>query len=212
MTKIKPLEFNDPAPDLDVLTAGGELVRLSALWQTGPLVLAFTRHFGCPQCKEMLDQLFERQDSMQHSGLQLAIVTQATPNQAAAFCAERAALAGAPTPTCLADPQRRLYAAYGLTRGTLRQTILSWAVMGANRRLARRKGYRPEMPPPGQDSLLMSGIFIIGTDGHIRLPYYYDHIADHPVPELLLKGIFATNWDTPLDDSFGPGGASQRSQ
>lgn len=195
----KTLNFNDLAPDMEVQTAQGSRVRLSALWADGPLVLAFTRHFGCPQCKEMLDQLLEEWPQLAKAGLRIAVVTQAAPEVAREFCAQRA-----PEAICLADPERKLYAAYHLSKGTLRQTFLSWSVMRGNRRAANKKGYKPELPPAGQDAMLMSGIFIIGKDGRIRLPYYYDHIADHPEAELLLQGIFATNWNEPLEGPFGP--------
>ena len=51
----------------------------------------------------------------------------------------------------------------------------------------------------GQDAFQMSGIFIIGPDGRIRLPYYYDDIADHPPVELLMGGVMGMNWSTPFD-------------
>jgi len=46
MNKIIRLDYNDPAPDLDITTASGEVIRLSSLWSDRTLVLAFTRHYG----------------------------------------------------------------------------------------------------------------------------------------------------------------------
>jgi peroxiredoxin len=46
MNKITRLDYDDPAPDLDIQTATGEVIRLSSLWTDKTLVLAFTRHFG----------------------------------------------------------------------------------------------------------------------------------------------------------------------
>ncbi len=57
MTKQKPLNFNRSAPDLSLLNTDGEPVQLSSLWAAQPLLLSFTRHFGCTQCKEMLEEL-----------------------------------------------------------------------------------------------------------------------------------------------------------
>ncbi len=51
----KQLNFNSPAPDLQLQDTSGKPVQLSSLWAKKPLLLAFTRHFGCTQCKEMLD-------------------------------------------------------------------------------------------------------------------------------------------------------------
>ncbi len=200
MNKKNLLRFQDFAPDLRLQNAAGEAVRLSELWAARPLLLAFSRHFGCPQCKEMLDQLVELRDQIEARGLGIAVITQAEPELARTFGEQRA-----PGLLLLCDPQRQAYAAYGLGRGALRQTLLSPSVWFANRRLARSKGYNTELPPPGQDALVMSGVFVIGTDGRVRLPYYYDTIADHPDASLLLEGFLSTGWDRPFDGPLGAG-------
>jgi peroxiredoxin len=199
MAKTAQLKFNELAPDVEILTTEGQPFRLSTLWQGRVLVLAFTRHFGCPQCKEMLDQLVESKPDFAAKGLNLALVTQGTPEAAKKFCAERA-----PGVTCLADPERGAYRAYGLGRASLLQSVLSPRVMKSNKRLEREKGWKPEMPPAGQDAFQMSGTFIIGADGRIRLPYYYDDIADHPPVELLLRGVMGMDWSTPLESPIEP--------
>lgn len=194
------LDFNDPAPDLDVRLALGGSVRLSALWSQQPLLLAFTRHFGCTQCKEMLDRLRAGQPQLEAAHLRLAVVTQGAAEAAAEFCGRFAP----PGSVCLSDPERQAYAAYGLERGSLFQTVLSpriWKAVNA----AAKKGYHLEPPPAGQDVRLMSGTFIIGRDGRIRLPYYYADIADHPPMEALIQGFLDTDWDKPLAGPFGPG-------
>jgi peroxiredoxin len=73
------LKFNDPAPDLELQDVNGAPLQLASLWQTQVLILAFTRHFGCPQCKEMVDQLGATRD--QAKNLALAIVTQGLPSK-----------------------------------------------------------------------------------------------------------------------------------
>jgi len=199
MPRQKLLTFNAPAPDAEVFTTSGAPIKLSALWRDAPLVLAFTRHFGCPQCKEMMDELHTLQPELEKHGLRLAIVTQGTPEQATAFCAERA-----PGATCLADPTRRAYAAYGLSRGSIWQTLLSPRIWQSNRRLKREKNFSPEVPPAGQDAFVMSGTFVIGRDGRVRLPYYYQDIADHPPADLLLHGLMGMDWNDPLEGSLKP--------
>jgi peroxiredoxin len=199
MQKQKQLKFNDQAPDLELTASDGTIVKLSSLWQKKVLVLTFTRHFGCPQCKEMLDELVTGYPELANAGLSLAVVTQGTPEQTKDFCAERA-----PGILCLADPEKSAYTAYGLGRGTLRQTFLSAQVWRSNRRLKQTRGWNTELPPPGQDSMLMSGTFVIGPDGLVRLPYYYENIADHPPLELLVKGILGTDWKKPLGSPITP--------
>jgi hypothetical protein len=47
------------------------------------------------------------------------------------------------------------------------------------------------------------GRFIVATDGRVVLPYYYDHIADHPSLDLLLSGVFSTRWDRDFNGPLG---------
>jgi peroxiredoxin len=199
MLKMAHLKFNDLAPDLELETAEGERIRLSSLWERQTLVLAFTRHFGCPQCKEMLDHLVVSKADLAEKGISLAVVTQAEPGAARGFCDQYA-----PGVLCLADPTRKAYRAYGLGRGTLGQTLLSWRVWRSNARLKKARGWRSELPPKGQDAMQMSGTFIIGIDGRIRLPYYYDNIADHPSVELLLNGVLGMDWGKPFESAIEP--------
>jgi peroxiredoxin len=194
MSKTPRLQFYHPAPDVELADTSGNAVRLSSLWGEQTLLLAFTRHFGCPQCKELLAELAQGEQQLAQSGLRLAVITQASPPDAAEFCARFA-----PGILCLADPERKAYQAYGLGRGNLRQTIFSPEALSSNARLKKTRGWDAELPPAGQDAMLMSGLFIIGTDGLIRLPYYYDHIADHPPLALLLNGIMGVEWKRPFE-------------
>jgi peroxiredoxin len=200
MSRLAHLKFNDPAPDLELLDPEGQPVRLSSLWKEFPLVLAFTRHFGCPQCKEMVNMLAEATPEIRSSGLGLAFVTQGSPEATKAFCEEHA-----PGLVCLADPGRIAYHAYGLERATVWQTFLSWRVWQSNWRLKVERGWNSHYPPAGQDAMQLSGTFVIGKDGRIRLPYYYDNIADHPPVELLLHGVLGMDWSQPFE---GPVGSS----
>jgi peroxiredoxin len=193
------LKFNDLAPDLELQDVHGNPVHLSVLWRKQVLLLAFTRHFGCPQCKEMVDQLVTAGPALRARNLALAIVTQAAPEEAKIFCEQRA-----PGVHCLADPGRKAYDAYGLERANLWQTFLSLNVWRANRRLSHERGWNTELPPPGQDAMQMAGTFVIGTDGRIRLPYYYDDIADHPPVDLLLHGVMGIDWNQSFNGPVSP--------
>ncbi len=199
MTKTAHLKFNDPAPDLDLQDVTGQAVRLGSLWEKQVLILAFTRHFGCPQCKEMVDELAAAWPGLQAKNLALAIVTQAAPAEAKVFCEQRA-----PGLLCLADPERKAYTAYGLERASLWQTFLSLHVWRSNRHLRLTRGWSTEWPPKGQDAMQMAGVFVIAPDGRIRLPYYYDDIADHPSAELLLHGVMGMDWDQIFDGPVAP--------
>jgi peroxiredoxin len=199
MTHPKPLNFNRSAPDLTLLNTAGESVQLSSLWAQRPLLLSFTRHFGCTQCKEMLEELVAGKERIEAAGLGIVVILQGTPEAGAVFAQQFA-----PGLPCLCDPERKAYQAYGLERGNLFQTFLNPKVWSAVSR-ARKKGYPVEPPPAGQDAMQMSGIFIISKEGRVELPYYYDHIADHPPLDLLLSGVLSTGWDQSFNGPVGPG-------
>lgn len=203
MRKSLRLHFGQPAPDLNLPDLEENSVQLSSLWAERPLLLSFTRHFGCTQCKEMLAELVNGREALEKAGLALAVITQGNVDQTRLFAAQFA-----PGLYCLCDPDRQAYAAYGLERGTLFQTFLNLNVWKALRR-ARLKGYSIDPPPTGQDAMQMSGTFIINTEGKIQLPFYYDDIADHPSLDLLLSGIYATGWNTPLHAPLGHGNETE---
>ena len=199
MIKKNQLNFNSIAPDLSLNTIEGESVWLSSLWEQSPILLAFTRHFGCTQCKEMLSELVATQEQIKNSGLSIVVVTQGTPETTALFAREFA-----PGLLSLADPERKAYQAYGLERGTLFQTFLNLKVLSAVRN-SSKKGFKVEPAPDGQDTMLMSGTFIINQEGRVLLPFYYDNIADHPSVELFLNGVLATDWKRPFEGPIGNG-------
>lgn len=198
MSRDQKIEFNRDAPDLILHDTSGEAVRLSSLWAKKPLLLSFTRHFGCTQCKEMLDEIVSGKERITNAGLEIAVVMQAAPEAVRNFAQHFA-----PGLLCLADPERKAYQAYGLERGNLFQTFLNPKVWSAVSR-SHKKGYKVEPPPEGQDAMQMSGTFIISTNGKVILPYYYDNIADHPSLDLLLNGVLSTRWDKPFDGPIGP--------
>lgn len=200
MAKNKPLNFNQTAPDLTLLNTSGDPVQLSRLWTERPLLLAFTRHFGCTQCKEMLEELVTGRERIEQAGLSVVVIMQGTVETTAVFAEQFA-----PSLMCLSDPERKAYKAYRLERGNLFQIFLNPKIWSAISK-SRKKGYMVELPPAGQDAMQMSGTFIISKYGRIELPYYYDHIADHPPLDLLLTGVLSTRWDQSFDGPVGSGG------
>lgn len=191
------LDFEAAAPDAELTDPTGQPVRLSALWADQPLLLAFLRHFGCSECLALVAMLREGQPQLARAGLGLAVVTQGTVAATAEF-----GRAHAPDLRLLANPQRRAYAAHGLERGSLFQLVLSPQVWRGLAR-SRRQGRLSKRPPPGQDVRQLSGTFVIGTNGRVRLPYYYEHIADHPPLDLLLRGVLGTGWAQPFPGPMG---------
>lgn len=198
MEKDNKLIFYRNAPDLVLHNTTGGPIQLSSLWKERPLLLAFTRHFGCTQCKEMLEELVAGKERINDAGLNIAIIMQGTAEDTATFSQRYA-----PGLLCLSDPERLAYKAYGLEKGNLFQTFLNPKVWSAIRK-SQEKGFKIEPAPKGQDAMQMSGTFIISREGKIELPYYYDHIADHPPIDLLINGVLSTRWDQAFDGPVTP--------
>jgi len=115
-------------------------------------------------------------------GARLAVVTQGEPDQAAAFCAQHGV---ADHVTCLADPKREAYRAFGLERGSWND-ILGPKVLGAGLR-AWRHGVA--LPPKGQDVRQLGGAFVIDRDGHFRLAHRASSSADRATVDALLAAL-----------------------
>jgi len=108
------------------------------------------------------------------------LIGQGGVEQTRAFCQDCAV----PFP-CLADPERKAYAAYGLGAGTPAQ-IFGWRVWWRGFHAIRR-GYAAGKPIG--DVRQMPGIFIVDRTGIIRFIYRYRDIADNPPNELLLEQL-----------------------
>ena len=86
-----------------------------------------------------------------------------------------------------ADPHRRAYRAYGLTRGSL------WQVWGP-RVLWRyvcllTRGRRLEVPRRGDDLAQLGGDFVVGSDGTLIYAHLSQSPADRPPVAELIRAL-----------------------
>jgi peroxiredoxin len=125
---------------------------LGALTARKPTLLVFTRHLGCPFCREVLKILAARRAGIEATGVQLALVHMASEAQAAPFFASYG-LGELPR---FSDPKKTLYAAFGLKTMRLSEFLTPrfW-LRGAA--LAQRNG----MGLPVGDVLQLAGAFIV---------------------------------------------------
>lgn len=131
-------------------------------------------------CREHLAQLRERQDQIDRLGASVLVVTFEPPDQVARFSrAEKL-----PYPI-LSDPSRRAYAAFGLQRGTLAQT-LSWNAMRSY--LSGLLRGRWPRPPHG-DLFQLGGDFVLDGDGWIVFAHRSQETADRPPVDRLLAAV-----------------------
>jgi hypothetical protein len=78
---------------------------------------------------------------------------------------------------CLVDEARTAYRAYGLTRGSWRQTLTPRALAPYARLLLAGRTVRAA---PGQDIRQRGGDFVVGRDGRLTLAHASDDPADRP--------------------------------
>jgi AhpC/TSA antioxidant enzyme len=83
---------------------------------------------------------------------------------------------------CLADPDRKVYRAFGLERGSIAQIMSPDVVLKTIGSL-----FRGNFGPPGGDVFQLGGTFVIGKDGVIGLA----QAARDPSDLLSMDSIFA---------------------
>jgi len=158
------------SPIIDVQLSGGEVVPLASLYAEHPLVLVFLRHFGCPFCREHVAQL------RLHPSLPIAFVGMGNLEQTAGF---RAAMKS--PHTFISDPDRVLYQAFGLGRGTGRQLMNP-------RTFARGFGATLRghwVGAPIGDPWQMPGVFLINPNGEVSWEYRSVDASDNAsVPDI----------------------------
>lgn len=149
-------------------TGGRSVLEMS---RERPVMLVFLRHTGCPFCREAMADI-KRQRAELERRVKVVFVHQAPEDAANAAFFEAAGVGDVPR---VSDPERRLYAAMGLRRGSL------WAVFGpyiwlrsmqamlTGRKLGRMIG----------DVFQMPGVFVV-SDGRVVGEYRHRSQADRP--------------------------------
>lgn len=166
LTRSHQLSYHEKmtAPDVMVQLHTGETVSLKDLYLEMRLVLVFLRHCGCIFAKEQVANL------RFHPNLNIAFVSMANVEETAAF-RERLR---SPHPF-IADPDRRLYAAFGLGRGEGKQIFnLKTFARGFG---AMLRGHW--VGKPVGDPWQMPGVFVIESDGEVSWEYRSVHAADN---------------------------------
>lgn len=162
-------------PEFGVLRHDGTHVSLYCLAASGPVALVFLRHLGCVFCREQVATL---RDALPDANV--AFVTMAEPRLAARF----RAWMRSPHPF-LCDPDRALYRAFGLERG-------SPGVVLAPRVLARglsalRAGHRQGLP--AGDVWQLGGTFVMDGEGGVLAAFPARDAGDFPSPEAVRRSL-----------------------
>lgn len=153
---------------------------LGELSEQAPTLVVFLRHFGCTFCREALDDLQRQRDEIESANTRIALVHMSDDTLASKYI-ERYDLGDV---SRFSDPDRKLYAAFGLQRGKLSQLFgpsVVWRGIAATLRghsVGKLTG----------DGFQMPGAFIVHNRDIIRA-FRHKSAGDRPQYNDLACGI-----------------------
>lgn len=137
-----------------------------------PLFLVFLRHFGCTFCREALADLRQARSRIDAAGTRLVLVHMSEDDRAQAFITRY----GLDDVTCIGDPERVLYRAFTLGRGSLRQ-LFGWSVIKRGWSAGVVGGHG--VGKLEGDGFQMPGAFVV-SHGQVVHEYVHQTAADRP--------------------------------
>jgi peroxiredoxin len=145
---------------------------ISELSREAPRLVVFLRHAGCTFCREALADIAAQRSRIESRGTRVILVHMGDEAAGRAM-AERAGLADLAR---ISDPERKLYASFGLSRGTLGQLFGSrvWS-RGFRAGVIDRHGVGGLVG----DGFQMPGVFLV-RDGRVIAGHVHEHAADRP--------------------------------
>jgi AhpC/TSA antioxidant enzyme len=133
-------------------------------------MLAFLRHFGCIFCREMVRDLHAA--SQADAGYpRVILVGQGNEAEGQAFVNEYW-----PDVAMICDPDKSLYQAMGLGKGSIYQ-MFGPSVWACGVRASLKGNF---IGKPVGDPWTMPGVFVVDAVGTIRWQHTFDHAGDHP--------------------------------
>jgi hypothetical protein len=148
---------------------GATLEELSA---EHPVLVVFLRHTGCIFCREALADLSRQRSAIEAAGARLALVHMSDP-LSATLRFEQYALGDVHR---YSDPERVLYRAFGLPRGSLRQLFGAWVWCRAVVATVLRGHWFGRLEGDGSQ---MPGVILL-DHGRITAEYRATTAADRP--------------------------------
>jgi peroxiredoxin len=174
-----PLSTGALAPDVALETIEGEGVRLAQFWRRAPLLLFFVRHVGCVFCREQVRALAQRYEDIRARGAEVIAIIPTDPINAGRFARSMRL----PYPV-LCDTPRRAFAAYGLYEATIGDLAQPEVLLRTARQFAR--GDLPIVNPFSSSLTQLGGVFIIGSDGMVRLGHAATPVFTYPAVDACL--------------------------
>jgi peroxiredoxin len=144
---------------------------LAEITAKSSVLLVFLRHFGCTFCREAVEEISRKRSTIESAGTRLAFVHLGTEEKAAWFFTPYG-LEDAPR---VADPEGKLYEAFGLARAELRQFLNQESIL--RMLVAWLNGHFVGLP--AGDVQRMPGAFLL-VHGEIRKAFRHKLVSDRP--------------------------------
>ena len=174
-----PLPAGVPAPDVALQSIDDAPVQLAQFWQRAPAVLFFVRHIGCVFCREQVRALAQRYDEIRARDAEVVAIIPTDPINADRFARSMRL----PYPV-LCDMPRRAFAAFGLYETTLGDLAQPEVLLRTARQFAR--GNIPRVNPFSSSLTQLGGVFIVGSDGVVRLGHAATPVFTYPAIDTCL--------------------------
>jgi peroxiredoxin len=155
-------------------------VALEDLTRLSPVLLVFLRHWGCTFCREALADLARRRAEIEENGTRLVLVHMGSEEAGRRFFAKH----GLDGVASISDPQRALYRAFGLRRGTFGELIgpKVW-LRGFQSAVLNRHG----LGRLAGDAFQMPGAFLL-FHGQVLRSFRHTSASDRPDYLALVTG------------------------
>ena len=149
--------------------AGTDLLEAS---KEQPQFLVFLRHFGCTFCREALADLAAINERLGSTGTRLVLVHMSTDEEASDLFGRH----GLKDVTAISDPDRVLYRAFALRRGSPTQ-LLGWSVWKRGWEAGVKQGHGVGWLRG--DAAQMPGAFVVSR-GQVVAQFVHETAADRP--------------------------------
>lgn len=173
------IAVGDAAPAFEVRDARGETVSLAAL-RGRKVVVIFLRHLGCPICRMELAELKRRHGELAAKNAEVIVFVESADESVAEFARRddvKFRLVG--------DPDKRVYAQFGVERGKLAAYFAPGALASALKATVRGHMHgRCE-----GSELQLPGDFIVDENGRIAFAHRGRHIGDNTPLDALLAAL-----------------------
>jgi peroxiredoxin len=168
------------APDVQLQSTDDAPVQLAQFWQHAPVLIFFVRHIGCVFCREQVRRLAQSYDQIRARGGEVVAIIPTDTINATRFARSMRL----PYPV-LCDMPRRAFAAFGLYETTIGELAKPEVILRTARQFAR--GDIPIVSPFSSSLTQLGGVFIIDSDGIVRLGHAATPVFTYPAIDTCLK-------------------------